>query len=59
MHRTHRLPEGPQQTLAKTFNQGGRTSEELAAEGVGLAHTSMPNHFKAAMPAGTAMFFGK
>ena len=54
---THRLPEGPQQTLAKTFNQGGRTAEELAAEGVGLAHTLMPNHFKAAMPAGTAMFF--
>ena len=57
MHRTHRLPEGPQQTLAKTFNQGGRSAEELAAEGVSLAHTSMPNHFKAAMPAGTAMFF--
>ena len=57
VHRTHRLPEGPQQTLAKTFNQGGRSAEELAAEGVSLAHTSMPNHFKAAMPAGTAMFF--
>ena len=54
---THRLPEGPQQTLARSFNQGGRTAEELALEGVELLHTNMPNHFRAAMPAGSAMFF--
>ena len=56
---THRLFDGPEQTLhvARSFNQGGRTAEELALEGVELLHTNMPNHFRAAMPAGSAMFF--
>ena len=48
---SHRLPEGPSQTLSRGFSSGGRTDAERSKQNL-LHHSQMPNHFVAALPAG-------